>query len=69
MDEFNVGGGGGMGGMSGAPPPEEDFSKMPIEERLKSKVRNQCSRHLEVRDHAVVARLIAACMLTNPPHL
>lgn len=41
MDEFNVGGGGGMGGMSGAPPPEEDFSKMPIEERLKSKVRIQ----------------------------
>ncbi|CEH12775.1 Microtubule-associated protein [Ceraceosorus bombacis] len=38
MDDFNVGGSGGMGGMSGAPPPEEDFSKLPIEERLKSKL-------------------------------
>lgn len=36
MDDFGMGKGGG--GMDGAPPAEEDFSKQPIEERLKSKV-------------------------------
>lgn len=38
MDEFPSSSGSGSGGMTGAPPSEEDFSKMPINDRLASKV-------------------------------
>jgi len=52
MDEFPSS---GSGGMTGAPPSEEDFSKMPIEQRLSSKVSlpnlfTDLSAHLEIFD-------------------